>query len=84
MDTSCPETDPLSPGPNPPRPIRDEPGVRLRESHVDGSVSLDADLGITSGRLVDVLCRYTRESAVLTIAGVEGGQLLLTFTRSPA
>ncbi|SQD96271.1 hypothetical protein FMEAI12_3560016 [Parafrankia sp. Ea1.12] len=81
MTSSCPAPDPLSPAPTPPRPLRGEPGTRTWDSYVDGSVSLDADLGITSRRLVDVLCRYTRESAILTSADVVDGVLQLTFTR---
>lgn len=77
----APEADPLVPAPSVPRPLGGEPGTRTRDSYVDGSVSLDADLGITSRRLVDVLCRYTRESAILTSADVVDGVLMLTFTR---
>ncbi|MCK9928099.1 hypothetical protein MXD62_13105 [Frankia sp. Mgl5] len=59
----------------------DEPGFRIRESHVDGTVDVMADLGVSAGRFVDKLSIHTRIAAVLTGASVVDGVLMLTFSR---
>ncbi|MEX5632155.1 hypothetical protein [Parafrankia sp. FMc2] len=81
MTPSCPEADDLSPTPAPPAPPATEPGFTIRQSYTDGSVRLAADLGVSAGRLVDRIAVYTPIAAVLTDAVVEGGRLLLTFSR---
>ncbi|TCJ36858.1 hypothetical protein [Parafrankia sp. BMG5.11] len=82
MTTSSPEQDDQAPDAAVPRaPRLDEPGFRIRESHVDGTVDVMADIGVSAGRLVDRLAIHTPIASVLTSAAVEGGRLLLTFTR---
>ncbi|CAI7979437.1 conserved hypothetical protein [Frankia sp. Hr75.2] len=82
MSSSCPDADAQAPAAAVPHAPRiDEPGFRIRESHVDGTVDVMADIGVSAGRLVDRLAIHTPIASILTGAAVEGGRLLLTFTR---
>lgn len=79
MTSSCPETDPQAAPPV--TPLAGPPGFTVRQSHTDGAVHLEADLGVEVGRLVDKLVLYTSPGQILTGADVVGGQLRLTITR---
>ncbi|MEX5707860.1 hypothetical protein AB1484_05975 [Parafrankia sp. FMc6] len=82
MDRASHGTNDRAPEAAVPRAPRiDEPGFRIRESHVDGTVDVMADLGVSAGRFVDKLSIHTRIAAVLTGASVVDGVLMLTFSR---
>lgn len=67
----------------PTRPQATDPGFRIREDHLDGSVTVTADLGVSAGRLVDKLSLHTRIAAVLADVEYdeESGRVTMTFVR---
>lgn len=60
-----------------------DPGFRIREDHIDGSVTITADVGVSAGRLVDKLSLHTRIAAVLADVEYdeENGRVTMTFVR---
>lgn len=81
MTASCPTPDPLRPAPVEPRtPLAGPPGFTVRTSHVDGTINLEADLGVEVGRLVDKLVLHARPGQIVTDAEAVGRRLRLTIT----
>ncbi|MEX5712268.1 hypothetical protein AB1484_29300 [Parafrankia sp. FMc6] len=85
METSSqtPEAAPEFTEPRRPQPPRSDPGFRIREDHIDGSVTVIADLGVSAGRLVDKISMHTRIGAVLAAVDADetAGRLTLRFER---